>query len=158
VDLRGWRYFLAIAEAGSVAGAARQLRIAQSALSRQLTMLENEMGAPLVVRHRRGVELTEAGILLRDRVRDLLQEVERVRNEVAAKPTEPSGRLLHMIKLERKGDGVFAAMGVMGFGLKTDLWVAKSRRRYPITMDGRNRANNPVTTASRDRDACGPNQ
>jgi LysR family transcriptional regulator, nitrogen assimilation regulatory protein len=93
VDLRSWRYFLAIAEAGSVAGAARQLRIAQPALSRQLTLLENELGAPLFVRHRRGVELTEAGVLLRDRARGLLQEVERIRNEVAAKPTEPSGRL-----------------------------------------------------------------
>jgi LysR family transcriptional regulator, nitrogen assimilation regulatory protein len=93
VDLRAWRYFLAIAEAGSVASAARVLRIAQPALSRQLTALENELGVPLFVRHRRGVELTEAGALLRDRARGLLQEVERVRNEVAAKSTEPSGRL-----------------------------------------------------------------
>jgi LysR family transcriptional regulator, nitrogen assimilation regulatory protein len=93
VDLRGLRYFLAIAEAGSVASAARALRIAQPALSRALAALENQLGVPLFVRHRRGVELTEAGVLLRDRARGLLQDVEQVRNEVAAKSTEPSGRL-----------------------------------------------------------------
>jgi LysR family nitrogen assimilation transcriptional regulator len=91
--MRAWRYFLAIAEAGSVAGAARQLRIAQPALSRQLTALEQELGTPLVVRHRRGIALTEAGMLLRDRARALLLDIERVRDEVAAKSTEPSGRL-----------------------------------------------------------------
>jgi LysR family nitrogen assimilation transcriptional regulator len=93
MDVRSWRYFLAIAEAGSVAGAARKLRVAQPALSRQLTALEAEMRTPLVVRHRRGITLTDAGVVLSDRTRSLLREIENVRDEVSAKATEPSGRL-----------------------------------------------------------------
>jgi LysR family hca operon transcriptional activator len=62
MELRHLRYFIAVAEEGSVTAAAeRRLHTAQPSLSRQLRDLEIEVGAPLLIRHARGVELTEAG-------------------------------------------------------------------------------------------------
>jgi len=61
MDIRHIRYFLAVADSGSVAAAARQLDIVQPALSRQIRDLEEELGAPLVLRSAKGVELTAVG-------------------------------------------------------------------------------------------------
>src|SRR6201994_1013101 len=62
MELRHLRYFIAVAEEGSVTVAAeKRLHTAQPSLSRQLRDLEIEGGAPLLTRGPRGVELTEAG-------------------------------------------------------------------------------------------------
>jgi LysR family transcriptional regulator, hca operon transcriptional activator len=62
MELRHLRYFVAVAEEGSVTVAAeKRLHTAQPSLSRQLRDLEMEVGAPLFVRGARGVALTEAG-------------------------------------------------------------------------------------------------
>lgn len=58
---RALRYFLAVARAGSIRGAAEALNIAPSAISRQVAELEGRCGAPLLERLPRGVALTEAG-------------------------------------------------------------------------------------------------
>ena len=50
LELRQLRYFIAVCTAGSVAGAAKVLHIAQPALSRQMAALEDEFGARLLVR------------------------------------------------------------------------------------------------------------
>jgi LysR family hca operon transcriptional activator len=62
MELRHLRYFIAVAEEGSVTVAAeKRLHTAQPSLSRQLRDLETEVGAPLFTRSARGVELTDAG-------------------------------------------------------------------------------------------------
>jgi len=61
MELRQLRYFIAIAEAGSFSAAAARLFVAQPALSVQIRRLEEEVGRPLLLRHRRGVTLTAAG-------------------------------------------------------------------------------------------------
>jgi LysR family hca operon transcriptional activator len=62
MELRHLRYFVAVAEAGSLTvAAARRLHTSQPSLSRQLRDLEDEVGAQLFVRGARGVELTSAG-------------------------------------------------------------------------------------------------
>ncbi len=62
MELRHLRYFIAVAEAGSVTIAAeKRLHTAQPSLSRQLRDLESEIGAPLFTRGARGVELTDSG-------------------------------------------------------------------------------------------------
>jgi LysR family hca operon transcriptional activator len=62
MELRHLRYFIAVAEEGSVTVAAeKRLHTAQPSLSRQLRDLEIEVGAPLFIRGARGVELTDAG-------------------------------------------------------------------------------------------------
>jgi DNA-binding transcriptional LysR family regulator len=62
--LRHLRYFAAAADEGSLAGAARRLRVAQPALSRQVRALEHAVGTPLFIREARGVCLTAAGSAL----------------------------------------------------------------------------------------------
>jgi DNA-binding transcriptional LysR family regulator len=61
VTLRQFRYFVAVAESGSVASASRMLNIAQSALTKSLAELEDELGAALFVRSSRGMTLTPQG-------------------------------------------------------------------------------------------------
>jgi DNA-binding transcriptional LysR family regulator len=77
VDLRQLRYFVAVAEAGSLTRAAAGLHIAQQSLSEQIRGLEAELGAPLFERSSRGVRLTDVGtVLLRD-ARPLLAQAAR---------------------------------------------------------------------------------
>ncbi len=62
MELRHLRYFVAVAEEGSLTVAAkRRLHTAQPSLSRQIRDLEDEVGAQLMIRGARGIELTAAG-------------------------------------------------------------------------------------------------
>src|SRR5258708_27239006 len=62
MELRHLRYFVAVAEAGSLTvAAARELHTSQPSLSRQIPDLEDEVGAQLLTRRARGIELTPAG-------------------------------------------------------------------------------------------------
>lgn len=84
MELRQLEYFCAIADTGSVSEAARRLHMSQPPLSYQMHQLEQELKVPLLVRNRRGVELTEAGKLLYSRAADLLHYVSSTRQEVTA--------------------------------------------------------------------------
>jgi DNA-binding transcriptional LysR family regulator len=61
VTLRQFRYFVAVAESGSVAAASRMLAIAQSALTKSMQELEDELGSRLFERSSRGMQLTASG-------------------------------------------------------------------------------------------------
>jgi len=73
---RALRYFLCIAELGSISKAADTLDQTQSGLSKQLAMLEANVGKPLFIRTGRGVELTEAGRKLYDAARPAYQTID----------------------------------------------------------------------------------
>lgn len=93
MDLRQLRYFTVIAEEGGFSAAANVLRIAQSALSRQIRLLEEECGGLLFERGVRGLSLTDAGSLLLTRSQLLLQQAEAARTDVRAANHEPSGTI-----------------------------------------------------------------
>lgn len=76
MDLRRISYFVEVAECKSFTRAGGRLAIAQSALSRQIRDLEDELGISLLHRTGRGVELTDAGKLFLERARKLLGDAE----------------------------------------------------------------------------------
>ena len=93
MELRHLRYFVAVAEEGSLTVAAkRRLHTAQPSLSRQMRDLEYEVGAQLMVRSARGIELTAAGGVFLDHARLALAQVEAAREAArrAAEPAKPS--------------------------------------------------------------------
>ena len=83
LKLHHLRDFVAIAQHGSLRGAARALGLAQPALTRSLRELEHELNASLVERHTRGVVLTEIGQRFLLRAQSAVEEVRRAGEEVA---------------------------------------------------------------------------
>lgn len=75
MELRHLRYFVSIAEHGSVRVAAERLHISQPAISRQIHDLEDELGTPLFIRMSKGVELTPVGSAFLVRARAILSDV-----------------------------------------------------------------------------------
>src|SRR3954452_235416 len=76
LTLQQLTYFLAAAEHGSFSAAAASLLMAQPSLSEQIRRLEAELGVPLFMRAGRGIELTEAGRLLRAHAERTLAEAQ----------------------------------------------------------------------------------
>jgi LysR family transcriptional regulator, nitrogen assimilation regulatory protein len=93
MDVRVLRYFLAVAELGNLSRAARQVRISQPALSRQMQRLEQELGRPLLIRRGHGVTLTDAGHRLSERAQVILRQIQKAVEEVRDGGKEPSGTL-----------------------------------------------------------------
>src|SRR5207245_4977755 len=91
MELRHLRYFVAVAEAGSLTVAAeRKLHTSQPSLSRQIRDLEDEVGARLLTRRARGIELTPAGRAFLEYARSVLSQVEAA--------TEAARRVAHPAK------------------------------------------------------------
>jgi DNA-binding transcriptional LysR family regulator len=82
LTLQQLAYFLAAAEHGSFSAAAESLLMAQPSLSEQVRRLEAELGVPLFVRAGRGLELTEAGRLLRPHAQRTLAEAQAAAESV----------------------------------------------------------------------------
>jgi LysR family nitrogen assimilation transcriptional regulator len=83
VDIRALKCFIWTAELGNITRAAAELGLVQSALSRKLQALEQELGAPLLVRLPRGIQLTPAGQQFLGRARRILRELESARSEIS---------------------------------------------------------------------------
>lgn len=82
MDIKQIRAFLAVAETGSVTRAAQMLHVVQPAVSRQLKVLEDELGVPLFERDRQGMLLTDAGRTFAERASRALRELDSARLEV----------------------------------------------------------------------------
>lgn len=81
MDIRVLRYFVTVAREGSITNAANFLHVTQPTLSRQLKELEEELGKQLFIRSTSKLKLTEEGMLLRKRAEDILDMVEKTRDE-----------------------------------------------------------------------------
>jgi LysR family nitrogen assimilation transcriptional regulator len=92
-DLRRLRYFIRVAELGSLTRAAEALHVAQPALSQQIRILENELGVALLERGPRGVTLTEAGERMLSEARQLVDGMARVVERVKS-ARDPEGQVV----------------------------------------------------------------
>lgn len=79
MELRHLRYFVAVAECGSISRAAEELFIAQPPLSVQIKQLETEVGTRLLIRYPRGIRLTSAGERFFQEAKDILARAERAK-------------------------------------------------------------------------------
>ena len=87
------RIFHAAAEAGSFTHAAEKLHLSQSAISRQVSALENEVGAKLFHRHARGLILSEQGEILYQTAHEVLMKLETAKNRLTEARERPTGKL-----------------------------------------------------------------
>ncbi len=94
MDLRQLTTFLQVAELGSLSKAAERIRIAQPALSRQMRLLEQELGVALFIRHGRGMVLTPAGERLRIRAGAILRDLDDTRAELTEAAGAVRGRVV----------------------------------------------------------------
>jgi DNA-binding transcriptional LysR family regulator len=118
VELTPLRYFAAIARAGHMTRAARTLGVSQPALSAMVKKLEKEVGAELLHRSGRGVELTEAGRVFLVAAEDALRRVESGVHSVRELAGLQSGSI-------RVGGGATATTYLL------PAVVSEVRRRYP---------------------------
>jgi len=93
VDWDKLRVFHAAASAGSFTHAAETLHLSQSAISRQVSALEQELGVSLFHRHARGLVLTEQGEMLYRAAHDVLMKLETVKIRLSETKDRPSGVL-----------------------------------------------------------------
>ena len=87
------RIFQAVADAGSFTHAGEGLKLSQSAISRQIGALEEQLGVMLFHRHARGLILTEQGELLYRTARDMAAKVNTAEALLRANQDKPAGRL-----------------------------------------------------------------
>ncbi|GAA3663464.1 LysR family transcriptional regulator [Nocardioides ginsengisoli] len=93
MDAKRILLFRTVARCGSMSSAARQLRLTQSAVSQQLRLLEREAGSPLLVRSTRGIDLTEAGVLLLRRADAISGELSMATEELASLANLHAGKV-----------------------------------------------------------------
>ncbi|GBD44362.1 HTH-type transcriptional regulator DmlR [bacterium HR40] len=87
------RVFVAVAEAGSFTRAAERLGSSQSAVSRQIGALEEDLGVTLFHRHARGLVLTEQGELLYHTAREMAEKLARAETLITESRDRPAGHL-----------------------------------------------------------------
>ena len=133
------RIFHAVAEAGSFTHAANTLNLSQSAISRQVSALEQELSVPLFHRHARGLVMTEQGETLYRTAHDVLLKLDAVKNQLTDSTERPEGRL--------------RVTTTVGLGTS---WLTKSCSRIhgalsrgPARADPGKRRTRPVHTRSR---------
>lgn len=93
MKIRQLEYFMHVVTTLNITHAAERANVSQPALSRQLQLLEDELGTRLMERRPRGVALTPAGQRLADHVRTLMQNVDLIKEDIIAAETIPTGSL-----------------------------------------------------------------
>ena len=83
MEFRVLKYFLAVARQENISRAAEELHLTQPTLSRQISELEEELGAVLLVRGKRRTTLTEAGLLLKMRAEEIVALMEKTAGQFA---------------------------------------------------------------------------
>lgn len=118
MDIRLIRYFLEVAQELNITRAAENLHMAQPPLSRQIQLLEQELGVSLFSREKRHLRLTEEGELLKHRAGQILTLVEKTESEIREFRHGVSGTL-YIGSVEGRGPYLLSR------------WIAGFRKQYP---------------------------
>ncbi len=84
IDFKTLRLFVAVCDHRNIARAAEEAHIEPSAISKRIAQLESELGVPLLLRSRRGVQPTAPGTALLEHARNVVFTMERIASDVAA--------------------------------------------------------------------------
>lgn len=136
MELLQLKYFLAVAESEHMTNTAKQLHIAQPALTQSIHRLEQELGVSLFERAGRGIRLSPAGAYVRDRVKPAMETLENVARDVQLFQQGERG----VVRV-----GVHAASGVAidGIAAYSELNPHVS---FEITQDERERHRDVIVT------------
>lgn len=136
MELLQLKYFLAVAESEHMTNTAKQLHIAQPALTQSIHRLEQELGVSLFERAGRGIRLSPAGAYVRDRVKPAMETLENVVRDVQLFQQGEQG----VVRV-----GVHAASGVAidGIAAYSEL---NSHVSFEITQDERERHRDVIVT------------
>lgn len=93
MDIHVLRYFLAVAREGNVSRAAEFLHLTQPTLSRQMAQLEDEAGVKLFIKEARRWRLTEQGMLLRRRAQEMVELMDKTKQELLDKKNNINGKV-----------------------------------------------------------------
>ncbi|HDR6286762.1 MULTISPECIES: LysR family transcriptional regulator [Bacillus cereus group] len=93
MDIRVLRYFIAVATQENISAAANALHLSQPTLSRQLNNLEEELGTTLFVRGNRKITLTDEGMFLLDRAKEIVDLIEKTEANFNQKSEIISGEI-----------------------------------------------------------------
>lgn len=118
MDIKQLRTLLAIAETGSLTRASELLHVVQPALSRQLKLLEDELGVQVFERNRRGMQLTDAGKTFVEKARRALRQLDQAKTDIIATKNNILGTV-SIGMLPSLGDAISVPL------------VASLRRQYP---------------------------
>ncbi len=121
MELRHLKYFIAVAETLNFRRAAERLKVAQPALSRQIKDLESSISVKLLERDTGGTRLTEAGAVLLEEARDIMERIDMARE------------MARDAQAGRRGHLHIAGLGSMSLGLLSDT-LSRYRIAYP-TVD-----------------------
>ena len=119
MELRTLRYFLTTAAEKNITRAADVLHVTQPTLSRQLMELERELGSTLMVRGRKGLTLTEDGLLLRQRAEEIVELADRLERQFAER-SETVGGIVSIGASEAVGSRTMAKL------------IRRLSERYPL--------------------------
>lgn len=136
MELLQLRYFLAVAENEHITNTAKQLHIAQPALTQSIHRLDQELGVSLFERAGRGIRLSPAGAYVRDRVKPAMETLENVSRDVQLFQQGEQG----VVRV-----GVHAASGVAidGIAAYSEL---NPHASFEITQDERERHRDVIVT------------
>ncbi|MBY8975897.1 LysR family transcriptional regulator [Rhodobacteraceae bacterium NNCM2] len=151
MDFRQLRNFVQIVELSSITAAAEQLNIAQSALSRQVKALEEELNVSLLRRHGRGVMPTEEGFRLARRAKVILEDIKELAGEVSGDRQSLSGTLTlglpptvaevlatHLIERSMETYPDVKLRVVSGFSGHVQDWLLRGKVDLGVAYQGQN--------------------
>lgn len=94
MELRVLRYFLEVVREENITHAAQTLHLSQPTLSRQLAQMEDELGVSLIIRGKRKITLTQEGLLLAQRAKEIIELVDKTEKELGEQKQLVNGEVL----------------------------------------------------------------